>query len=434
MMQANTRSLRMRHTVRWLAVIVSMLVVPVAFGADDDEPRRKPPTQVTEKLSPKVFEQLSAAQTALDEKKPAEALAILDRLIAEKKLNDYEKAQIYSFYAAVHYESGDIDATITDYINILKLEKVPQQLKDNALFRLAQLYFVKEEYANSIKLLDKWIESAENVSPDAYMLKAQAWYQLENYENAKQSGLDALRAAKQRNMRPKESWLALLRAAYYELNEYEPATRLLELLVNYYPKPTYYKQLSGMYGLMEQQKKQLYVMHAAYANGMLESESEILNMARLYMAEDAPAPAITLLQDAMEKELVDAAKADNLQLLGQAMALAQEHEAQVPVLEKLASTTGESKHYLYLGQAQIALGRWSDAADSLSKALRGKDLDDRGNTQIQLGMAHFNAGNLKQARRVFINASDDPDVGDQASNWVKYVDSEMLREQAINTP
>ena len=154
-------------------------------------------------------------------------------------------------------------------------------------------------------------------------------------------------------------------------------------------------------------------------------------MARLYMAEDASAPAIAVLQDAMEKGSVDPEKPDNLQLLGQAMALAQEHEAQIPVLDKLAKATGESKHYLYLGQAQIALNRWSDAADSLRKALTGKELDDKGNIQIQLGMALFNAGSLTQARRIFIDASLDEEVGDKASNWVKYVDSELQRKQAM---
>lgn len=413
-----------------LALAFSLLAGGPAY-AKDEEQRRKPPTQVTEKLSPKVFEQLSAAQAALEAKKPAEALGILDKLKAEDKLNDYEKAQIYSFYAAVHYESGDIDATIEDYLDILRLEKVPQQLRDNALFRLAQLYFVKEDYATAIKILDKWIAGAENVSPDAYMLKAQAYYQLENYEGAKAASLEALREARRRNQAPKENWLALLRGVYYELGDYEPAAKLLELLIQMYPKPAYYKQLSGMYGLLEQPRKQLYIMHAAHVNGMLESESELLNLARMYMSQDAPAPAIAVIQEAMEKELVDDEKPENLQLLSQAMALAQEHEAQIPILKKLAEATGEGRHYLYLGQAQVALSRWADAAVSLRKALQGGDLKDRGNVQIQLGMALFNAGELKQARRVFIDASEDSEVGKAAANWVKYVDSEIRRKQAM---
>lgn len=414
-----------------LPLLLSAMSMGLANAKDEDAERRKPPTQKTEKLSPKVYEKLTAAQAALDEKKAGEALAILNELMAENKLNDYEKAQIFNFYAAVHYESGDIDATIEDYKKILKLEKIPPQIKDNALFRLAQLYFVKEDYEASIRILDVWAKTQESVSPDAHMLKAQAYYQLEDYEGSKQAALQAIREARRRKQAPRENWLALLRAAYYELDDYPSAARLLEVLIKQYPKPGYYKQLSGMYGLMENQKQQLYVMHAAYVSGMLTNEAEILNMARLYMAEDAPSPAITVMQDAMEKGLVDKDEPDNLQLLGQAMALAQEHEAQIPVLQKLAEKTGEARHYLYLGQAQIALGRWQKAAESLRKALQGDGLENRGNVKIQLGMALFNAGKLKEARRVFINAIDDPDVGDTANNWVKYVDSEIKRMQAM---
>lgn len=412
--------------------LVSALLSAGLVHAKDDDKRRKPPTQKTEKISPQVFLKLDESQKALEVKDFELALSKLDELKATAdKLNDYEKAQMYNFYAAIHYEKGDLDATIEDYKQVLKLEKIPDQLRSNALFRLAQLYFVKEVYKSAIKILDVWMASVESVSPDAHILKAQAHYQLDDYEATKKSALDALREASKRKQKPKENWLALLRAAYYELGDFASAAKLLKILIKEYPKPNYYKQLSGMYGLMDQQKQQLYVMHAAYVNGMLDSEAEILNMARLYMAEDASAPAIAVLQDAMEKGSVDPEKPDNLQLLGQAMALAQEYEAQIPVLDKLAKATGESKHYLYLGQAQIALNRWSDAADSLRKALTGKELDDKGNIQIQLGMALFNAGSLTQARRIFIDASLDEEVGDKASNWVKYVDSELQRKQAM---
>lgn len=414
------------------ALLISfMLAVPV-YAEDEDE-RRKPPTQKTEKLSRDVYEKLAEAQTALEEKNNAGAQAILDALLTKgDALNDYEKAQIYSFYASLHYEAGDLDATIEDYKKIIRLEKVPKQLKDNALFRLAQLFFVQEKYAASIKVLDAWMKKQESVLPDAYILKAQAYFQIENYEGAKEAALAALKEASKRKQKPKENWLALLRAVYYELEDYKSAAKLLEMLIAHYPKPSYYKQLAGMYGLMDQQQKQLQVMHAAYVAGMLESEGEILNMARLYMAEDAPAPAIAVLESAFEKGLVDKEDPENLQLLAQGMSLAQDHESQIPVLTQLAELSGEATHYLYLGQAQIALSRWADAAKSLRSALKqGKDLKDRGNVQIQLGMALFNAGKLREARRVFIDASADAKVGQKASNWVKYVDSEMLRKSAI---
>ncbi len=420
--------------MRILAVIfiAASLLGAGAVSAADEKASRKPPTQKTEKLSRNVYEQLQSAQTSLEEKNTAAAKETLDKLLSTPdKLNNYEKAQIYNFYASLHYEVGDIAATIEDYKQILRLQNVPQQLRDNALFRLAQLFFVQENYAASIKVLDAWMKRQESVLPDAHILKAQAYYQLDNFEGARDAVMEALREARKREQAPKENWLALLRGVYYELENYPAAAKVLEMLVARFPRPDYYKQLAGMYGLLDQQRKQLAVMHAAYVGGMLETEGEILNMARLYMAEDAPAPAVMILQAAMEKGQIDKDNPDNLQLLVQGMSLAQENEAQIPILRRLAEATGEATHYLYLGQAQIALNQWGAAATSLRSALAGKDLKDAGNVQIQLGMALFNAGQLAEARRVFINASDDAKVGQKASNWLKYVDSEILRKKAL---
>lgn len=401
------------------------------LAADEDDKPRKPPTQVTEKLSRAVFEQVDKAQKALEAQKLDEALALMDQLKAKSdKLNDYEKAQMWNFYAAIHYEQGKTDATIEDYKNILRLQNVPEQLRNNSLFRLAQLYFVKEDYKTAIRVMNKWMSEVESVRPEAHMLVAQAHYQLGNYAASKDAALKAVREARRRKQAPKESWLALLRATYYELGDYPTAAKLLELLVKQYPKPSYYKQLAGMYGLMDQQQKQLAVMHAAYTAGMLESESDILNMARLYMAEDVPYPAVETLKDAMREGLVEQ-NSETLQLLGQAMALAKEYDDQIPVLEKAAKLSGSAKQYLYLGQAQIALNRWAEAAETLQTALDIGGLDDPGQVHMQIGTAYYNLKNYDRARTAFKRAARYDGTEKQARQWVQFVNQEIKREAAI---
>lgn len=401
--------------------------------AQDDDKRRKPPTRVTEKLSPRVFEKIQAAQEALEAKDVGAAENLIGELAAEPdKLNDYEKSQMYNFLAAIHYEQGKIDETIEDYIAILRLEKAPEQIRQNSLFRLAQLYFVKEEYARSVKVLDKWMSlQTEGIRPEAYMLKAQAYYQQDKYAEAEAPIIDALKQARARQQAPRESWLALLRAVYYEVGDYRKATKVLAQLVKRWPKPSYYKQLSGMLGLMGEQKAQLYVMHAAYVSGMLESEFEILNMARLYMAEDAPFPAIGVLQRGMADGLVEES-ADNLQLLAQAMALAKDAEGQIPVLSKAAELSGEARQFMYLGQAQIALYRWEDAAASLRKALSLGGLERPGAVYMQLGTAYFNQKRYSRALQAFKEARAFSDYKAQADQWVRYVGQEIERVRAMD--
>lgn len=424
----------MRAITRIICAIAAVVVMAGPVLAKSDKDGRKPPTKVTEKISPAVFKVMTEAQLALEAKDFVQAEAVMAELQQKQdKLNDYERAQMFNFLAAIHYEQGRTEQTIKDYISIIRLQNPPEQLYQNSLFRLAQLYFVQEDYARSVKVLNKWMAlQTLGIRPEAYMLKAQAYYQQDLYAEAEAPILAALKEAKARQQAPRESWLGLLRAVYYEQGKYRQAVKVLGHMVKRWPKPNYYKQLSGMLGLMGQQQAQLHVMHAAYVNGMLENEFELLNMARLYMAEDAPFPAIEVIQAGLGDGMIEES-AENLQLLAQAMALAKDAEGQIPVLQKAAELSGDAKQFMYLGQAQIALYRWKDAAASLQKALDLGGLDRSGSVYMQLGTAYYNQKRYGRALQAFKEAAADEDYAKQASQWVKFVNQEIQRAQAMRS-
>lgn len=403
-----------------------------AYAADKSakqESKRK--TKRSQVIGQKVFKVLEQAQVANDAKDYPQALSLLDGLMAKpKRLNSFEKATIYNFYAVIYYQTEQLDKAKKAYKNVLKQKDIPEGLRNNSLFSLAQLLFVTEDYPTSIRVLQKWYGLVENVKPDAYMLEAQAHYQLGDYQAAEKPILKALGAAKKRKQRPKENWLGLLRAVYYELNNYERAAKVLEVMVRLYPKKVYWTQLAGMYGLQGRQKDQLATMHAANEAGYLDKESELVNMARLYLAEQAPYGAVRVMKAGLESQKIEDS-VQNLQLYAQALSLAQEYEAQLPVLEKAAEKSGEGKHYVYLGQAQAALGRWKSAASAYQQALQIGELEREGSVLMQLGMARYNAKQYQAARKAFIKAIEFPKNEKQASNWLKFVEGEIKRQEAL---
>lgn len=416
-----------------LAMVLGLGVgsLPVAQAADD-KPKAKPEaTKVTQTLSQATYKQMEVAQKAFDAKDYKGAEAALDVLKAKyDKLNDYEKATLWIQYAAVYRTMDNSRKAIEAYSNVLKQNNLPDGLRDNSLFALAQTYFLIEDYPKAIRVLDKWFSVVADVQPDAYILYAQAYYQQQKYAEAKAPILKALSIAKQRKQEPKENWLGLLRAVLFELKDYNSAVRVMELLVSNYPKDSYFVQLAGLYGLQGNQRKQLNVMHAAYKGGYVTNVGDVLNLARLYLAEEAPQQAVNLITARMKDKLIPI-NAENLQLLAQSLAIAKETERSIPVLTKLAGLTGESKHYNFLGQAYAQTGEWGKAADAYAAALKGSNVANPGSLSMQLGTVLYNNGKLAEARSAFSQAAGSETQNEAAANWIKFINSEIERNQAL---
>ncbi len=415
-----------------VSAVLMLSVSPMTASAADKKPKPvRPPTKVTQTLSQKVYKQLEIAQKAFEAKDYKGALADMQTMYAGyDKFNDYEKATYWNFMAAVHYALNDSKSAIEDYKNVLRQPNLPEGLRNSALFAQAQIYFISEDYKSTIKVLQVWFKLVPDAQLDAYVLLAQVYYQQQNYKQARDTMLIVLRKSREKGESLRENWLALLRASYYELGDYANSAKVLEILAANYGKDTYWLQLSGMYGLLGDQKKQAEIMNAAYAGNMIKSQADQLNLARLYMAAEAPYLAVKLMRQGFKSKVIEL-KADNLQLFAQALGLAKEYEAQIPVLTKLAGMTGESRHYIYLGQAYSQTGKWTEATEAFRTALKAKDVGDRGSILMQLGTALYNGNKLEEARNTFQDAVGSKGGGEGAANWVKFIGSELQRKRQL---
>lgn len=408
----------------------------ILAGSSKDKkgPPIKPPTKQTQVIRAEVYKKLEIAQKAFEAKDYAGALTALDVIKAGyDKLNDYEKATIWSLYGATYYAKGDTKASINAYISELQQKNLPDGLRDSGLHTLAQLYFIVEDYPRAIAVIQKWIALSSEPPPDGYVLLAQADYQLKRYNDAEKALITALKINRDKNIPPKESALSLLRAIYYDEKQYAKSAKALEALLNLFPeKATYWQQLAGMYGLLGLQRDEMKIMHGAYQAGMMHNEGDLLNLARLYMVYNIPYPAVQVLNKELRGGAIKTTP-DTLQLYAQALVMAKEYDLQVPVLKKLADMTGESQHYVFLAQAYGQVDKWPEAADAFKKALHSKNVAKQDEIQIQLGNALYNAGNLQEARQVFSAAIQMPAQSEAAANWVKFVDSEIQRKNSLKS-
>jgi len=372
-----------------------------------------------------VYEQLSQASERVAEEQTDEAMKILRDVEKIKDLTPYEKAQLHTAIGYVQFLRDDMAASIRAYETVLAQEGLPEVLRATTQYTLAQLYFQVEEYRKSVESLQAWLGAAVNPGPEPYVLLAQGYYQLGEYRKGIDPILTAMRIAETRARRVEESWYLLLRVFWFELKNNEKVLEVLETLVREYPKKEYWVQLGAVYGEVGQEDKRLAAYRAAYRQGFLDRDSEIVVLAQLLVQANVPYGGAVVLARAMDEGVVPRT-AENLRLLSQAWTLAQEDRKSIAALKEAAGISDDGELDARLADAHANLAEWESVVGAARSAL-DKGVARPGQVQLLLGMALFELGRFDEARSTFLSARSSPETERTASQWVSFVDSEQKR-------
>ena len=419
----------------WSLPAVVPITVVSYVHAEEESAGRKEKARRTPAMRNAVYEQLSAAQVAAEAENFAEAKRVLDQLMAEystskKQMNSYELANAYNFYAFLYYSSENYPKAIEAYNKVLAQPDIPEAMEIGTRYSIAQLYFVVEDYAKAAEALSKWFAVAPNPAPDAYILLAQAYYQLKKYDQALVEVEKGMAEAKERGQEPKENWYLLTRVLYYEKNDIPKTTEILEILARKWPKKDYFLQLSGMYGELKKEDKQLAAMETVYRNGWMENERELVNMAYLYLGSDQPYKAARVLEKGIKgKSIEETAK--HLELYGISLRQARENKLAVVQLEKAAKKANDGEMWSRLANIYMDLDRNAEAVDAARKSLKQGGGRRPDNTRVVLGMALYNLGKYTDAKKAFADAAKDKRSTKMAKQWIKFLDTEIERERQI---
>ena len=398
--------------------------------AQKKESTRK--TKQTVAMSQKVYEQLTEIQELVEAQSYAAAQRMIDDMGKGKsKLSDYERAQIFNLEGYSYYLQELYPQAIRAYEKVLAQAELPEALVLSTLKTMAQLQFTEENYSEALVTIERLMNAVAEPSADIYMLKGQALFQMERYDDALNPIKTAIGMYRDQGRPPKENWLLLLRVIYFERNDYDNMLLVVKELLNHYPKDTYILTLAGIYSEQGDTKKQLALTEVLYEKGLLNSASNVTNLANLYLMHGLPYKAAILLQKEMDKKVVEGNER-NLRLLSQSWYQAREDQKAIPPLKKAADMSDDGELFVRLGQSHINLEQWNDASTAIQKGLKMGGLKRTDQANIMLGMALFNQKRLTQARRAFERANRDKRSARTAGQWIKYVDSEIRRAELMS--
>ena len=407
--------------------------VATAAAQEEGQAQKQQETRRTPALRNKVYEKLAEAQAAAEAKDLDTAAKVLDDMLAgrrDNELNSYELANVYNLYAFIHYSREDYPSALQAYENVIKQPDIPLAMEINTRFTVAQLYFVQERWQQGIDALLAWFEMTTTPNANAYVLLAQGYYQLQEYDKALTNINIAIDDFEGKGRIPKEQWYNLARFLYSEKKMNDEATQVLRELITYYPKKQYWVQLSFMYSEKDDEKRQLGAMETAYVQDMLEKDGEYRTMASLYLSAEVPYKASQVLQRGLKDEIVED-NAKNWELYAGALRQAQEVEDAIPAMERAASMSDSGDLYARLGNIYLDADQNEKAIEAITKGLDRGGVKRPDNARLVLGMAYFNTKQYAKARDAFRAAGRDERSKKYADQWIKYMNSELERQRQL---
>ena len=382
-------------------------------------------------MSQPVYESLVEAQELVEADDFQPALAKLEEMRSgKKKLSPYESAQIWNLQAYTYYLMEDYPKSISAYEMVLQQPELPEALQQSTLKTLAQLHFTVEDYQKALETINRLMAVIMEPAADIFMLQGQAYFQLGQFDNALGPIKTAIQMYRDQGKVPRENWLLLLRVIYWEKKDFPNMLIVIKELIQEYPKDTYVLTLAGVYSELGDTKKQLALTEALYEKGYISGKQHAVNLANLYLLHGMPYKAAVILEKEIAAGNVEE-DTRNLRLLSQAWYSARNDRKAIPPLVKAAEQGEDAELYMRLTQSYLNLEMWNEAARAAKAGLAVGCLKRKDTANIMYGMALFNQKKLEQARRAFQAAGQDNRSKRASQQWIKYVDSEILRRDTL---
>ena len=407
----------------------------VSTATAQDASKKERETRKTPALRNNIYEKLAEAQTFAEAKQYAEAEAVLNDMLdatsKKSKLNRYELANVYNTYAYLRYAVEDYDGALDYYQKVIdQRPEIPLALEINTLYTVAQLYFLQENWQKGIDTLNTWMSVTDTPSTNAYVLLANGYFQLKDYDKSLSNIQIAIDREEAAGKLPKEQWYNLARFIHFDRDNFREALDILEILIMYYPKKQYWVQASHLYGEEKDEARQLALLEATYEQNLLDRSQDIVLISQLYLQAEVPFPAALAMEKGLADDIVEK-ESKNYELAGVAWRQAQEVTKSLPMLEAAASKSEKGELYARLGNVYLDVDKNKEAVEALKRGLDRGGVKRPDQARLALGMAYFNLGDFNAARRAFREARKDKRARTYADQWLKYIASEENRLEEL---
>ncbi len=364
-----------------LGGVVVADAVAQARGSDRSEGRRSRGAQKAEVLYPNATRQEpkvkasakmgSKLQKLIDTYNDGEDYAAVrsqaDEILANSAANEYDKSLAAQLAAQAAYNLDDNPGAEQYLQQALQLGGLDNNAHYQSMLMLAQLQLQDDAtIKEGLVTLDRYLDETKSNRPEDLIIKGQALYQTERYQEA----IPVLQQAIAASPEPKDNWNQLLMAAYADAGQTGEAVKTAEALAAKNPGDKKAQlNLASMYMQADQMDKAAAVMDKLRAAGQLTEEREYRQLYSIYANTDnKEKDVIAVINEGLQKGIL---KPDYQAYL--ALAQSYYYTDQIPQAienwQKAAPLSKDGETYLNLAKVLHSEGRIPEAKQAAQQAL-----------------------------------------------------------------
>ncbi len=421
------------ETNRFLQVMTSVvLAVLLAFiaVADADAQRRnnrnndaeEPPTNRT--LSTEVGQTVQRAVELQDAEDFRGIINTLTPLLSQE-LSEYERFIVLQIRGTARFNLDDLDGTIADFRGMLNTGAATTDEANTIRVQLGQIYIATDNLEEGIRMLEIAVNNGVELNEQLLRLLSQAYYQAERFS-------DGLRFAEQyysTKANKNQGDYSLMQAYYQQLGRPSDELRVVREGLSAFPgERRSWQNLVALFARLERESDAFEANKLMYLNGLFQECNELYRLAQYYSYYENPYRGATILERAINSQRCEG-EVDQLRTLANMWRQAQEFDRATPVLERLASQTGEGEWSLKLAEAQFEQNNLDAAEAAFEQAIERGGLDQPGAAWALLGAVRYQQGNRNTALEAYRQSARFTDSRREANGWVQFIEGQIANER-----
>ena len=371
-----------------------------------------------EEISRVIAKEITAAQKAIQSQQWAEALKNLEEAETKSPLTPFDKKSIYRFEAYANVKLNKLKEAQAEYEKELATgDATPEEVTEatKTLFRIAAS---TQQYQKTVDYGKTLVDSGA-ASNDDLLIITQSYFLLKDCKNAGVWADKAIAAARKSGETPKESLFQFKLQCASDAGDMQAMDAVLMDLIRVTNKTSYWNTLLRIERQDERDDRNtLMIYRVMNATNSWNADTDYIEMAQLLSDAALPGEAAALLKKAISNGTIkDEHRERTDRLLAALETRADADRKNLPQKETEAEQSPAGERSVELGELYYGFGEYQKAIDAITRGLQKGSVMHLDEALVYLGLAQVQLGRYPEAKESLTSIPAASLIGRPARLW-----------------